>query len=291
MVDSNEQPRPAQSGLVIRQDQRAGTLSVFRTGRRDPILTQNARPDARPYLHPIATPDGKGVVTEFSPDHHKHQTGLYWGFTRVNGRDYFHNPQGDYWRRVSFTVTQASGNEVRWQTVYDLLDEAKNAVLTETARWSMREENGRFLLDLEWRGEAKTEVVVGKYDYGGLFLRMPWREGMRAEVVNAARQRDARAEGQRAMWIDVAMQVEGRERSGARRDLRPPRQPGVSAGLARRRSVRRRVGPDTPGRLDHQDRRDRSRPPSLRRLHRHAQRRRVDEGLGRLHRQPVYLLH
>ncbi len=150
------------------------------------------------------------MVTEFSPDHHKHQTGLYWGFTRVNGRDYFHNPQGDYWRRVSFTVTQASGNEVRWQTVYDLLDEAKNAVLTETERWSMREENGRFLLDLEWRGEAKTEVTVGKYDYGGLFLRMPWREGMRAEVVNAARQRDARAEGQRAMWIDVAMQVDGR---------------------------------------------------------------------------------
>ena len=99
------------------------------------------------------------MVTEFSPDHHKHQTGLYWGFTRVNGRDYFHNPQGDYWRRVSATVTQASGDEVRWQTVYDLLDEAKNAVLTETERWSMREENGRFLLDLEWRGEAKTDVT------------------------------------------------------------------------------------------------------------------------------------
>jgi len=93
---SYEQPRPAQSGMVIRQDQRAGTLSVFRAGRRDPVLTQNARPDARPYLHPIATPDGRGVVTEFSPGHHKHQTGLYWGFTRVDGRDYFHNPQKDY---------------------------------------------------------------------------------------------------------------------------------------------------------------------------------------------------
>ena len=150
------------------------------------------------------------MVTEFSPEHHKHQTGLYWGFTRVNGRDYFHNPQGDYWRRASVSVTQASGNEVRWQTVYDLLDEAKNPVLTETARWSMREESGRFLIDLEWRGEAKTAVTVGTYDYGGLFLRMPWREGMAAEVVNAARQRNERAEGQRAMWIDVGMQVAGR---------------------------------------------------------------------------------
>ena len=211
-LSGGEQPaRSTQTGLVIRQDQRAGTLSVYRAGRRDAILTQNARPDARPYLHPIAAPDGQGMVTEFSPEHHKHQTGLYWGFTRVNGRDFFHNPHGDYWRRVSMTVTAASGDEVRWQTVYDLLDEAKNTILTETLRWSMREDKGRFLLDLEWRGEARTDVTIGKYDYGGLFLRMPWREGMPAEVVNAARQRNERAEGQRAMWIDVGMQVDGRK--------------------------------------------------------------------------------
>ena len=210
-LNGGEQPaRPNQRGLIIRQDQRAGTLSVYRAGRRDAILTQHARPDARPYLHPIAAPDGKGVVTEFSPEHHPHQTGLYWGFTRVNGRDFFHNPQGDYWRRVSVTVTGQSGDHVRWETVYDLLDASKNTILTETERWAMREEKGRFLLDLEWRGAARTDVTIGKYDYGGLFLRMPWREGMPAEVVNAARQRNERAEGQRAMWIDVGMQVEGR---------------------------------------------------------------------------------
>ena len=66
------------------------------------------------------------------------------------------------------------------------------------------------MLDLEWRGDAKTDVTIGKYDYGGLFLRMPWREGIAGEVVNAARQRNERAEGQRAMWIDVGMQVAGR---------------------------------------------------------------------------------
>ena len=145
----------ARTGLRIAQDAKAGTITVLRAGRRGAIVTQNAPPDARPYIHPIAAPDGKGVLTEFSPEHHKHQTGLYWGFTRLNGRDYFHNRQGDYWRRVSATVTQASGDEVRWQTVYDLLDEAGNAVLTETQRWSVREDRGRFLLDLEWRGEAR----------------------------------------------------------------------------------------------------------------------------------------
>ena len=81
--------------------------------------------------------------------------------------------------------------------MYDLLD-AAGKPLTETQRWSMRERNGTFVLDLEWRGEARTDVTIGKYDYGGLFLRMPWREGIAGEVVNAARQRNERAEGQRA---------------------------------------------------------------------------------------------
>ena len=201
---------PAGAGLVVRQDERAGTISVFRAGEGAALVTQNARPDFRPYLHPIAAPDGKGVLTEDSPAHHKHQTGLYWGFTRLNGRDYFHNPGAAYWRRASATVLQPSGGEVRWQTVYDLLDEAGVSVLTETQRWAMRERNGRFELDLAWRGEARADLTIGKYDYGGLFLRMPWREGIAGEVVNAARQRNERAEGQRAMWVDVGMQVEGR---------------------------------------------------------------------------------
>ena len=211
MRDADQKPTVTGGrGLTARQDEQAGTISVFRDGGSTALLTQNARPDFRPYLHPIAAPDGKGVLTEYSPGHHKHQTGLYWGFTRVNGRDYFHNPAGDYWRRVSASVLEAAGPEVRWQTVYELLDATGAAVLTETQRWSMRERNGRFELDLTWRGEASTTVTIGKYDYGGLFLRMPWREGIAGEVVNAARQRDERAEGQRAMWVDVGMQVEGR---------------------------------------------------------------------------------
>lgn len=202
---------PPEKRLRLVQDEKAGTLSVYRANEQKPILTQTAKADFRPYLHPIAAPDGKGVLTEYSPGHHKHQTGLYWGFTRVNGRDYFHHPQGDYWRRVSAKIVQASGTEVKWQTVYDLLDSTGKAVLTETQNWSMRERAGRYLLDLEWTGEAQTDVTIGKYDYGGLFLRMPWKPGIKGEVINAARQRNAAAEGQRAMWVDVGLQVEGRD--------------------------------------------------------------------------------
>ena len=208
-----EQEGPASDTTLLRieQDENAGTLSIFRVDESAPILTQNAKEDFRPYLHPILAPDGKGVVTEYSPGHHRHQTGLYWGFTRVNGRDYFHHPEGDYWRRVSADVVEGEGEVVKWQTVYDLLDEAGNPVLTETQNWSMRAHDGKFFLDLEWQGEAKTDVTIGEYDYGGLFLRMPWHEGVPGEVVNAARQRNEKAEGQRAMWVDVGMQVEGRD--------------------------------------------------------------------------------
>ena len=87
--------------LEVRHDTDEHTIQVYRRGSDQPILTQNARPDFRPYIHPIVAPDGRGLITEYNPDDRPHQTGLYWGFTSVNGRDYFHRPYEDYWRRVS----------------------------------------------------------------------------------------------------------------------------------------------------------------------------------------------
>ena len=197
--------------LRIVPDESAGTLSVTSAPGEQPMLVQQALPNHRPFIHPITAPDGQGVLTEFSPGHHKHQTGLYWGLTRVNGRDYFHNPGSSHWRRVSAEVLVGAGEEVQWRTVYDLLGEDGQPVLTETQTWSMREVKGQYLVDLRWAAQARIDVTVGKYDYGGLFLRMPWRNGMKAEAVNAARQRNQRAEGQRSIWLDLGMQVHGRD--------------------------------------------------------------------------------
>ena len=52
-------------------DEASGSIKIFRQGEAEPIVTQHAAPDHRPYLHPIAAPDGKGVFTEYSPGHHK----------------------------------------------------------------------------------------------------------------------------------------------------------------------------------------------------------------------------
>ena len=203
------------TSLEIRQDEKAQSISVFREGQKEPILTQNARADFRPYLHPIVAPDGKGLVTQYSPGHHRHQTGIYWGFTRVNGRDYFHHPEGTHWKRVSASIVPAkpgvADDRVRWKTVYDMLDKDGGTVLTETQSWSMREANDEYVLELVWQGEAKVNVTIGKYAYGGLFLRMPWYRGIPGAVVNGARQVNRRAEGQRSIWVDIGMQVKGRD--------------------------------------------------------------------------------
>ncbi len=198
--------------LRVEQDEAAQTISVFREGGSEAILVQHARADHRPYLHPLVAPDGKGVLTEYSPGHHLHQTGIYWGFTRVNGRDYFHHPAEGYWSRNGYRVITASGDSVEWETVYALNDEAGDPVMMETQHWVMMAEDGRYRLDLTWSGRAVVDLKMAKYAYGGLFIRMPWRRGTTSgRVVNSAGHINGEGEGQRVAWVDVGMDIDGRD--------------------------------------------------------------------------------
>ena len=208
-LECNSTPATGQILSVV-YDQEAENMSVFRNGN-ELLLTQHVHPTIRPYIHPIIAPDGNGTLTEFSPAHHKHQTGLYWGLKKVNGRDYFMNWREDYWRKVSAGVIEEKGKTVKWQTTYDLLDETGDSILTETQIWSMLQVDGKFLLDLEWRGDAKKNVTMEKFYVGGLFLRMPWREGIDGKVINSEGKTNSEAEGQRAKWTDIGLQIEGRK--------------------------------------------------------------------------------
>jgi putative heme-binding domain-containing protein len=202
----------AAENLRLGRDEKAGTISVYRTDSPNPILTQSASPGQRPFLHPIVAPDGKGVLTEFSPGHHKHQTGLYWGFTRVNGRDFFHNLKSDYWKRNSVRILAQSGSSVSWQTSYDLLDSRSQPILTETQTWTMSSSNQEHILDLTWQGEGKSDVTIGKWKYGGLFLRMPWHNGeTTGEATNSNLLKNAEADEKRAAWVDLGMDIAGRD--------------------------------------------------------------------------------
>ena len=196
--------------LKLVQDQEAHTISVLRAKGSEPILVQNAGSDHRPYLHPIVAPDGNGVMTQYSPGHHKHQTGIYWGFTRVNGRDYFHNPAEGYWQLQEAKVLADDGEVVQWETVYHLLGEDGEALMEESQVWSMRDTGKEYLIDLIWTGKAHTNITISEYKYGGLFVRMPWANGKEGEIQNSARQIDQRAEQQRSSWLNIGMQIDGR---------------------------------------------------------------------------------
>ncbi len=118
--------------MSFRVEDNGEQIAVFRDDLDEAVLTQHAAAGHRPFLHPIVAPDGVGELTEFSPGHHPHQTGLYWGFTRVNGtemdsdllsewfykkdkpadiarqvgRDFFQNPGQTHWRKKA---SQAHG--------------------------------------------------------------------------------------------------------------------------------------------------------------------------------------
>jgi hypothetical protein len=205
---------PDISLLEAIQDDRAGTISIYRENGNEPLLVQNAQEMIRPYIHPILAPDGKGVLTEYRPGHHTHQTGLYWGLKELNGRDYFMEcckpGETGYYQKISSEIIEKSGPLVKWQTVYDLLDENGRTLLTEAQIWSMQEQDNTYLIDLHWEGEAKKDITVGQFFVGGLFLRMPWYPGIKGEVMNSAGQRNSEAEAQRSIWLNTGMQVEGR---------------------------------------------------------------------------------
>lgn len=189
-------------------------ILVLRPGAARPVVTLSSKADVRPYVHPIVAPDGRGELTEFSPGHHRHQTGLFWGFTNLNGRDYFHHPGDGHYARRSSKVLAASGPSVRWEVLYDLLDEDGRPALAERQTWSMRDGGDHYVLDLAWEGRAAVDVTVGRYDYGGLFLRMPWKDGRGGAAVNAEGLSNQKAEGQRSAWVDVGMPVDGRKDPG-----------------------------------------------------------------------------
>jgi hypothetical protein len=187
-----------------------GVIEVRRAGAATPLLVENAPAGMRPYIHPLLAPDGNGVLTQFRPDHHKHQTGLYFGFANVNGRSFFHNSDGAYFRVREVKVAPGRGRRVSWSVVTDWLGEDGAALLTETQRWSMTDSGAYYVLDLDWSGRAAVDATVGKHDYGGLFIRMPWRAGVAGEAISSEGLSGKAAEGQRARWVDVGMAIDGR---------------------------------------------------------------------------------
>ncbi|MEX2400868.1 MAG: DUF6807 family protein, partial [Rhodothermales bacterium] len=207
-------PAAAQEDPTLQVDRDGDAFTVVRADDGTSLLSYHARETDRPYVHPIMAPDGRGELTQYRPEHHPHQTGLYWGLKEVNGRDFFMGWRSEHYRRVSSSILSAEGPVVRWRAVYHLLDAEGEPVITETHDWSARLRGGKLVMDLAWTGLAQQDVTMGQFYVGGLFLRMPWDPETEGDVVNAAGQYDGDAEGQRAPWVDVGVEIDGRSDFG-----------------------------------------------------------------------------
>lgn len=188
-------------------------LTLTQSGRQ--VLTQNAPPSRRPFIHPITAPDGIGVLTEDSPPHHVWQRGLYAGFNLVNGVGFWREQPGDgsFAPRLSGEPT-ASGNSAKWTVETPWTHPDGTTMLVETQRWRLEAGIDTYTLDLDWSLDARIDIEIGQFMAGGLFLRMPYSPERGARAINSEGQENQAAETQRARWVAVEMPIEGR-RDGA----------------------------------------------------------------------------
>jgi hypothetical protein len=207
---------------ALRCSSSATHIHVLRDANH-PLVTQCAPGAGRPYLHPIAAPDGCGVLSENEPPHHPWQHGLYTGLNDVNGIGFWtegrrNDPNDGTFHARSLSAPVLSGTTVCWSVETEWRAPATPtkavapgaAMLRETQAWSLSDEGESYCLDLVWTLSACMDLTFGKYAYGGLFLRMPFHEGCNASGLNSEGHAGTNGEGKRARWVAVAMNVVGR---------------------------------------------------------------------------------
>ncbi|GIG88579.1 DUF6807 domain-containing protein [Plantactinospora endophytica] len=188
-----------------------GLVRVFRAGSGTPILTQQARPHTRPYIHPIVSPTGVGTVTEDAPDHHPWQHGLSVGLNDVNGVGFWHEGlHSKHLRDGTFHPVLAGepsteGNRASWEVRTELRAPGGEPLLHETQAWTLTDHGDRYELGLALGFRAARDLTFGRYPYGGLFLRMPYRPESGGTAYNSEGQAGTEAEQQPARWVAVRM--------------------------------------------------------------------------------------
>ena len=200
--------------LNIEADSRRIALS--RASGGDPLIVQHAPQDHRPFIHPLRAPDGQGVLTENAPGHHPWQHGLYVGLNLVNGIGYWSEGLGGNseldgtFHPEPLAAPEVEGNCVSWQVRCPWRGPEGEPVLVEEQRWQFRDLGVVLHLDMDWRLSAEVDIEFGRYDYGGLFLRMPYRAEIGGRALNSEGLDQEQAEGQPARWVAVAMPLEDR---------------------------------------------------------------------------------
>jgi len=160
----------------------------------------------RPYLHPVRDASGSVVLTEDRPADHLWQHGIFTGFHRVNGFNYWKEDEGQQCF-VRLLDLQEATNRVSWRALVELVAPDGTVVIEEedTITIHAPESADAYLIDFNLLLRAKEkEVSFGKFFVGGLAVRMPWdKANPRQTHLNSNGLRDRACEQKRAAWCNV----------------------------------------------------------------------------------------
>jgi hypothetical protein len=200
---------------TLRVEHSEQSISIFRGNQSEPLIIQHAVTHKRPYIHPIAAPDGKGILTEDSPPHHPWQHGLYVGLNDINGVGFWEEGirtghDGSFHPKP-MQPPILNNNQANWKVETDWLDPNGKHMITEGQEWTFVDHGNTYELDVIWTLKAEMDLKFGQYAYGGLFLRMPFKEELGGEAINSIGQRNQEAEASRAAWVAVHMPIDGRD--------------------------------------------------------------------------------
>ncbi len=171
---------------------------------------------ALPHFHPVALLDGM-VLTDLGPHDHPHHHALWFAWNKLNGIDYWSEPNAGRTEVVRCAV-KAKKDSAAIQMTLRYMPPKGDPVLTEkrTIRVSAPDGQGRYSID--WRGEftAGKEPVHMKGGtagggYAGLSVRMAGNTHEWRLIDSEGRQDIAEGDfaknthGKRARWMDFSV--------------------------------------------------------------------------------------
>jgi hypothetical protein len=169
-------------------------------------------PKLRPYLHPVRDPSGRVVLTEDRPADHPWQHGIFTGFHRVNGFNYWKEDEGRQ-RFVRLLDSREMPDRVSWRALVEYIAPDGAAILEEEDAITIHtlESADACVIDFDLLLRAKDrEVTFGKFFVGGLSVRMPWdKSNPRHTHLNSEGLRNRACEQQRAAWCNVERPFDG----------------------------------------------------------------------------------
>src|SRR5207249_1014939 len=121
-----------QQHLKVEKGDRKLIVRVRRPGANAwvDLVTYMTDPSGRPYLHPVHDPSGRTILTEDRPADHPWQHGIFTGFHRVNGLNYWKEDQGRQ-RFVRLLDLKEASDQASWRALVEWVAPNGNVVLEE----------------------------------------------------------------------------------------------------------------------------------------------------------------